>query len=148
MMIKPFIAACLLLCGCGGSGSGSSDDVSGGPTATQSSITSFSVQGTSSPLLPTQPEPIDPYENNGVFTVNYAIEANGTVDIELSVVDDNSAFILCGSESTEFYDKDCGPDKSCDLTGQISCQFTPHNLISCNGGPTTDLTDFFDQLPQ
>lgn len=138
----------LAISGCNGGGSGSSNDASGGPTATQSSTEHFSVSGTSSPLLPTQPQPISPYENDGVFTVDYEIDANGTVDIELSVIEAGQTPLFCGSETTEFYDQDCGEGESCGLSGEISCQFTSHNLISCEGGPITDLTDFFEQLPQ
>jgi hypothetical protein len=70
-----------LLVACGGGSSGSSNDRTGGPTGTDMSVKSFTVKRTSSPLLPGMPEPIDPYENEGVFTVNYEINANGTVDI-------------------------------------------------------------------
>jgi hypothetical protein len=55
------------------------------------------------------PEPIDPYENEGIFTVHYEIGANGIVDIEFSLRESNDdPTIFCGRESTKFYDQDCG----------------------------------------
>ncbi len=138
----------LSLIACGGSGSGTSQDRSAGSTATQATTQRFVVNGTSNPLLPTQPQPIDPYENEGVFSISYDLEANGTVKIEFSVVEEAEGLFFCGSEATEFYQKTCGEGLDCGLVGEVSCEFTPHNQISCEGGAKTDLTSFFEKLPQ
>jgi hypothetical protein len=137
-----------LFVACSGGGSGSSNDRTGGPTATDMSVKSFTVKGTSSPLFPGMPEPIDPYENEGVFTVNYEIDANGTVDIEFSLMEpDDDPAIFCGKESTKFYDKDCGPSKGCGLIENVECKFEANYEISC-GGDKKNITAFMDELPK
>ncbi len=134
--------------GCSGSGSGSSDDAVGDPTATDASISNFDVDGTSSPVLPGGAEPINPNENGGRFSVSYDISADGTVDLELSVVEAGASPVTCGNESTEFFDRDCGPGRDCGLSDRLACRFDTQNRISCEGGAPTDLSPFLDRLPK
>ncbi|GAA4086772.1 hypothetical protein [Zhongshania borealis] len=150
-MMTRTVALCLLysvLVACNGGDSGTSDDANNRPSATDSSISSFVIKGTSNPLIPGSPEPIDPYENDGQFSVTYAIEADGTVDIELSVIEAGGSIVFCGNESTEFYDRDCGPGKSCGLSGELSCKFSANYMLSCEGGAERNLIVFFDELPK
>lgn len=137
-----------IISACSGGGSGSIEDAKSRPSATDSSISSFVIKGTSRPLIPGTAEPIDPYENEGMFSVAYAIEADGTVDIELSVIEAGGSIVFCGNESTEFYDRDCGPGKSCGLSGELSCKFSANYMLSCEGGAERNLIVFFDELPK
>lgn len=142
------VCSIVLLIACGGSGSGSSSDFSDGITATNASIANYRVRGTSSLSLPAMPKQISPYENDGEFTVFYEIDANGVVGLELSLIHTGDSIITCGNESTEFFAKHCGDGELCALDGEISCKFEANNMISCEDGPKTDLTSFFESIPQ
>lgn len=143
-----FCTTLLWLVGCESSGEGtiSRSDV----TATTASINAFDITGTSTPLLPISPPPIDANENNGDFSIRYDISANGSVDIELSVVTDNNqgfGAFFCGDEASEFYDRDCGGDENCGLSDTLQCNFNTENIIRCNNGKEADLTPYLTELP-
>jgi hypothetical protein len=82
------------------------------------------------------PEPIDPYKNERVFTVNYEISAEVTVDIEFSQ-----------RESTTFYDQDCGQGKACSLIEAQECKFEANYDISCSRDKK-NITAFINELPK
>lgn len=142
-----FLSLFLLLASCNRQGSGTSTSQNSG--ASYVDIVSYSVDGTSAPLIPGSPEPIDPYENEGGFTVNYEISSDGIVDVEFSLMNsDEDPSIFCGNESTEFFDRNCGADQSCLLNESISCKYESNYDISCTIGKKSNLTEFIDELPK
>lgn len=118
-------------------------------TATQAEINSFSVQGTSAPLLPTEPQPIDAGENGGRFSMSWDLSADGVIDVELAVRERQEEFPgPCFLDEYEFHDRSCGEDLDCQLVDSLSCQLSSDHRITCDSGKGVDLTPFLDQLPK
>lgn len=137
------LAITAVIVGCESSGGGQINR--NDATATSASISSYEVRGTSfsSPGLPT---PIDANQNEGRFEVEFAIEANGTVDVEVSVTEPSSGQ-LCGREDTKFFDADCGT-ATCPLSQTLNCLFKTDNTLTCEGYSSRNLSGFFDTLPK
>jgi hypothetical protein len=94
------------------------------------------------------PEPIDPLENEGIFTVNCEIGAKGTVDIEFSLRELNDdPTIFCRRESTKFYDQDCGQGEACSLIEAVECKFEANYDISYSRDKK-NITAFVNELPK
>ncbi len=114
-------------------------------TATTVDVQDFTVEGTSTPLLPNQPAPISAAENQGRFKLYWETSADGVIDIELAVRGEEHP---CTTEEFEFHDEPCGAGQVCGLVDDLSCQFRNDNRIVCERGKGVDLSPFLDQLPK
>lgn len=131
---------------CSGSGSGGGPGGGSDRTANDVSNARIQVSGTSFAL--TGNPVIDANENGGNFSIDLDIEANGSVDIELSVTKDSNGVFTCGSEATEFVDFDCGVGGECSFNQSLQCNFNNQNVLSCTGHKSVNLTNYFDALPE
>lgn len=156
MFSIPKAVAVATLCtvsACGGNGGNSAAPRI---TATEAELNSSSVAGTSSPLLPGDPEPISPFENGGRFSMSWDVSANGIVDVEIAVREwpenrdpTNPLSSAClKSDEFEYFDEGCGEGYVCNYRDTLSCQLSTSNQVTCDAGKGVNLSGFLDAVPK
>src|ERR1043166_8884965 len=137
------ISSFSLILGCGG-GETSVNGAADPPGSVQ-----VHVQGTSSPVVGGT-QPIDPSQNGGHFTVSWSVTPNPgapayTASLRVSKSSNGSGpgFFEIGRSGCN-----SGSGDFCTDSASYTCTFDSANRISCNGGATTDLTNFFSSLPE
>jgi hypothetical protein len=90
-------------------------------------------------------QPVNSGVNDGDFSMNWDIEADGLVRIRIGVNKAGSSFC---NEFNNVFNSHCGEGGSCDLIDTVQCNFSNSNILSCERGATLDLSEFLDTLPK
>ena len=149
VLLRLVVGSALGLTACGGGSDSSSAGSIGGSNSSSTSnntqILALSMSGTSN-ITSDGTVPINPYENNRGFTLNWSVIA----DMPMYRVDFYFSNDKTLNGDTKFLGLNCGTALSvCQAQGTTSCLLSTSYKVACSDGAgITNIESFIDTLPK